>query len=87
MHGFLNVLAACGFALAEDMSRNEIEDVLNSATTDDWRFGDEQICWRDSSLSIEEIEDSRELFWSIGSCSIDEVIAGLDAHGLIGRGR
>jgi len=87
MHGFLNVLSACGFALAEDMSRNEIQELLTSASVEDWRFEPDRIRWRDASLTLEDIEDSRELFWSIGSCSVEEPLNDLDALGLITGGR
>ncbi len=87
MHGFINVLAACGFALAEDMSRSEIEDVLLTRSIEDWRFDDKGLSWRDNSLSIDEIDDARELLWSIGSCSVEEALSDLDALGLIAGGR
>jgi len=87
MHGFINVLAAAAFAYAEDMSRNEIEDVLLTTSLEEWRFEETRLKWRDSSISIEDIEDSREMFWSIGSCSVEEAISDLDALGLIAGGK
>jgi len=87
MHGFLNVLAACGFALSEDMSRSEIEDLLLTTTLENWRFEESQMKWCDSTLTIEDIEDSRDLFWTIGSCSVEEALGDLDALGLMAGGK
>ncbi len=85
MHGFINVLAACAFALSEDMSRSELEDLLLTQSSDAWSFTDKQLRWCDSTVSIEDIEDSRELFWSIGSCSPKEGLDELGALGLTER--
>jgi hypothetical protein len=87
IHGFINVLAASAFAYVEDMSRNEIADVLLTASLEEWRFEEKRLSWRDSSITLEDIEDVREMFWSIGSCSVEVALSDLDALGLIAGGR
>jgi len=87
MHGFLNVLAACGFALAHDMARKELEEVLRTSSIEDWDFDEKKLTWRGLSLSMEDIEDTRDLLWSIGSCSVEEAMSDLDALGLVAGGK
>jgi hypothetical protein len=87
MHGFINVLAASAFAYADDMSRNEIEDVLVSHSLEDWRFDANRLGWCDSTIAIDDIQDARDLIWSIGSCSVQDAIDGLDVLGLVAGGR
>ena len=86
MHGFLNVLSACGFALEHDMSRKELEQVLLSNSTTDWKFEEKKITWRKYAITLDDIDDSRDLFWSIGSCSFQDALDGLDALGLVAGG-
>ena len=38
-------------------------------------------------MTLEDIDDSRGIFWSIGSCSVEEALNDLDALGLIAGGR
>lgn len=86
MHGFINVLAAAGFAITHDLNRKEIEEVLLSDAADDWVFTDETIEWQDFDMNVEQIEDARSFFESIGSCSVEEVLADLDVLGLTSGG-
>ena len=76
-HGLLNVLAATAFAYTHDLASTEIEQILLTASVEDWQFEEKSLTWRNLSLGIEDIEDSRDLLWSIGSCSIQEVLGGL----------
>ena len=84
--GFLNVLSACGFALEHDMARKELEQVLGSTSMTDWKFDEKKISWRNYSITLDDIDDSRDLFWSIGSCSFQDVLDGLDTLGLVAGG-
>ncbi len=82
-HGFLNVLVATGFALAHDMSRSEIEDVLLDGSIEDWIFGDIQMSWGNHILTVAPNRRcTRDLFESIGSCSVEEALADLSHLGL-----
>lgn len=80
MHGFLNVFLAAAFAW---QGKCEIEPIL--AETDPTAFCfKEQAHWRDWSLGAEQIRDARQRFvHSVGSCSFDEPIQGLQALGLL----
>lgn len=86
MHGFINVLGATSFALAEDMSRSEIEDVLLGHSIEEWKFEEDRILWRDLSVELEDIEASRDIFWSIGSCSVQEALTDMAALDLYSGG-
>ena len=86
-HGFINVIAATGFAITHDMSRGEIEDVLLGGAQDDWIFGDQQLSFCDQVLSITQIEDARDLFESFGACSVQDGLADLRSLGLYLEGK
>lgn len=73
-HGFVNVMAAVGLALTEDLSAKEMAAVLEAEV----RFGADGLTWKERVLTQSEIQDARELFRSIGSCSIMEPIESLN---------
>ncbi len=82
-HGFLNVLGASALAIKEDLSRSEVEQVLMSASIRDWRFEDRRLRWQDSTLTIDDLDFSRDALLAIGTCSIDEGLTELDSFGLL----
>jgi hypothetical protein len=80
MHGFLNVFLAAAFAW---QGKRNIEPVLAETDPDAFRF-DGRAQWRDWSLDAYEIKEARQQFaHSVGSCSFDEPIEGLEALGLL----
>lgn len=81
MHGFLNVLMASAFAWRGDADI-DIEAIIAETDISAFRF-DDHAHWRDHSLSIAELESARAHFvHSIGSCSFEEPVEELQAHGL-----
>jgi hypothetical protein len=78
-HGFLNVLTATALGLSEDISRREMEQVLEDADPDSWRFDDQGMRWREFGVDLADIAETRELFVAFGSCSIDEPVQDLGA--------
>jgi hypothetical protein len=79
MHGFLNVLLAAALAYRGRISCNEAVAILEERSHHSFQFTDTTIHWREHSLSLSEIERSRQQFFhSFGSCSIHEPIADLD---------
>lgn len=83
MHGFLNVLAATALALSEDLSRREMEDLLDERDPKAFGFKRESLVWREHRATIEDVENARTLFFSFGSCSVREPLEGLDGIGLL----
>lgn len=82
MHGFLNVLVAATLALAQDLATSEISAILDSESVDDFRFTDTEVAFRDYAANLEQIDEARDLFIGIGSCSVEEPISDLRAHQL-----
>ena len=60
----------------EAASLNQVKE-----NASEFRVTDDAIEWRGLSVSIGAIEDSRDFFQSIGSCSIEEPLAGLRSLG------
>ncbi|MBX3075684.1 hypothetical protein KF728_25785 [Candidatus Obscuribacterales bacterium] len=80
MHGFINVLMASAFAWSGD---KKIEKIIEETDPTAFRF-DDKACWRDKSLSAEQIRDARQNFMhAIGSCSFEEPVQDLQALGLL----
>lgn len=80
MHGFLNVLMASAFAWRGDADI-DIEAIIAETDISAFRF-DDRAHWRNHSLSIAELESARADFvHSIGSCSFEEPVEELQAHG------
>jgi hypothetical protein len=83
MHGFLNVLVAGALAMAADLSRSEIEDVLSEQRVGAFEFSDDGLRYNGLHATLDEIDEFRDLFRSIGSCSVEEPLQDLAAIGLI----
>lgn len=82
MHGFLNVLAATAFASSEDLSTRELEEVLRETAPNAFGFKRDSLTWREHRASLDDVEFARTLFFSFGSCSVQEPVDGLAAIGL-----
>jgi hypothetical protein len=80
MHGFLNVFLAAAFAWH---GQRNIEPILAETDPNAFSFK-ERAHWRDWSLDVDRIREARKQFaHSVGSCSFDEPIQGLEALGLL----
>lgn len=83
MHGFLNVFLASAF-VRYGMSREQATEVLNEASAEAFRFGDDGVAWHEWRLSVEQLTAAREGFCvSFGSCSLSEPIEDLKRMGLL----
>jgi len=83
MHGFLNVLAGGLFAMTADLSRSEIEDILAEERVGAFEITDEGIRWNELHATLDEIEEFRDIFRTIGSCSVEEPLEDLAGIGLL----
>jgi len=79
MHGFLNVLLATVFADTEDLSRREIEELLDEKQAQAFDIKDQTIGWGGHTATMDQIADARQLFVGFGSCSVEEPLEGLQA--------
>lgn len=79
MHGFLNVLLLTALAYQGRISCDEAVAILEERSRHSFQFTDTTINWQQHSLTLSEIERSRQQFFhSFGSCSIQEPIADLE---------
>lgn len=73
MHGFFNVFGGGLLAYAHDLSDEELQEILREEDHEQFIFTEEAFSWKDYSISVEEIEELREVaLISFGSCSFDE---------------
>lgn len=81
-HGFLNVLCAGALAGDHDLSRSEISEILADENKGSFRFSVDCFVWNNLESELEAIDDFRELFSAIGSCSIEDPLSDLRSLGL-----
>ena len=82
-HGFLNALLAGALAVTQDLSRREIEAVLDLDDPKKMHFGVDDIRVGEHWLEAEQIEDFWTIFGGFGSCSVSEPLEGLKKLGLM----
>jgi len=77
MYGFLNVCAAAALVHA-GMTEDEVLPVLAESSPAAFRFDDDGILWRGSSIPTSDLAATRQtLLCSFGSCSLQEPIEDL----------
>lgn len=85
MHGFLNVLCATALSLANELSIKEIETVLEETDAKVFSFKRDSVTVHEHRATLEEVENSRTLFVSFGSCSVEEPLQDLASAGFLGK--
>jgi len=83
MHGFLNVFGAGILAMANNLSVEQIQVVLEDEDPASFVFDDTGFVWNDLSITTAEITQLRHQFVSFGSCSFDEPREDLRKLGLL----
>lgn len=84
MHGFLNVALLAAFAYQQRITLDAAIALLEERSIHHFQFTETAIRWRDYSLSLLELEHSRQKFFhSFGSCSIQEPINDLQTLSLL----
>lgn len=76
-HGFLNAILAGALASTQDLSRREIESVLEIDDPNMFNFGVDDIRVGEHWLEAEQVETFWSMFGGIGSCSFLEPLEGL----------
>jgi hypothetical protein len=76
-HGFLNILTAVAGGLFADLNLGEIEKVLAATDPGLWRIG-AGLAFEDLTFDGDQLAECRAIFDSIGSCSVEEPLEGLD---------
>jgi hypothetical protein len=75
MHGFLNVAIAAAVAYGQTVTLAELQAILETKALSDFGLTDQEVCWRDYSLNLAEVQKARSQFFrSFGSCSFQEPI-------------
>lgn len=82
MHGFLNVLSATALLEPNDLSRQEMETILECEDPAQFVFDDEGLKFGEWTADLDDIDSARDLFIGFGSCSIEEPLSDLKALGL-----
>ena len=78
MFGFMNVLVATA-ALQAGWAAPLVEALLESRQPEEWSFTSLGLTWRGQQLSLEQLQQARQLMISIGSCSFHEPVEDLQA--------
>lgn len=83
MFGFLNLMIASA-AARSGATEDEIVAILESERGSDFRFGDEEVRWRDMHFTRQELLESHATFaLSFGSCSFEDPILDLRRQALL----
>jgi len=85
-HGFANVVMASALAVTHDLSRREIQAVLETTEAGAFSFDETSASVSGHRLSDEDIEDFLGYFGGFGSCSVEEPIDGLRSLGWLEGG-
>lgn len=82
MHGFFNVSLGAALLGSGKIDGDELVELLSESAPEAFHIAGKEICWRDRSISREEIERSRRSFLqSFGSCSFQEPLDELAERG------
>jgi hypothetical protein len=83
MFGFLNIFAAAVFAQVR-ASERVLTEIVDEGEASAFRFGDEEMVWRDHKVSTRQVASARSsLGLAFGSCSFQEPADGLRELGLL----
>lgn len=84
MHGFINVFGAGLLLFGNELTLEDIINILNEKHPENFIFTDTHFKWKDFAVSNSTIERARENFMiSFGSCSFDEPREDLKVLGLM----
>lgn len=84
MHGFINIFAASMLAYTQDLNLEEVIEVLDDKTPENFTFKDGYLAWRELAAPIMEIKMLRMLsITSINFTSFSAPIDGLKKHGYL----
>ncbi|MDK9698788.1 MAG: hypothetical protein OEM52_01370 [bacterium] len=83
-HGFINLFAATVLTATHHIdSEKKIAEMLTDSDHSKFTFAWESMRWGEYSVTLQQIEQARKMFQSIGSCSYDEPREDLRAIGLL----
>jgi hypothetical protein len=80
-HGFVNLLAATALPDADTVA------IVGEADPDAFELSAAGLRWRDRVADADALARARELFTAYGSCSFDEPVEDLAAHGILEAAR
>lgn len=81
MHGFVNVVLANAL-IRQGANTAAIVELLRETNGDAFRFGNEQVTWRNHVFTTADLQSCRaHMFHAIGSCSFSEPVCDLQQLG------
>ena len=84
MHGFINVFSAGLLLFGNDLTKEDLVNIINEKHPENFIFTDNQFKWKEYEVSNPTIQRGRENFMtSYGSCSFDEPRDDLRVLGLM----
>ncbi len=84
MHGFINVFGAGLLLFGNELTHEDLVNILNEKHPENFIFTDKQFKWKEYEISTPTIQRGRENFMiSYGSCSFDEPREDLKEIGLM----
>lgn len=86
-YGFMSLFWACAYCFANPQaSIDQISQVLTESNVQNFKFEVDESYWKSNiSINSKQIEESRRLFLSFGSCSFDEPIQDLINAGYLDK--
>lgn len=83
MHGFVNVFSAIILNNKYDISKEKLKALIDDQNPENFKWDNESLYWNEFSADLGEIEYSKNIISSYGSCSFDEPIDDLKQLNLI----
>jgi len=81
--GFLNLFVALTLSYSSRINLKQIIQVLETESIKEFEFSDSGLRWRDQQVSVEQIEETRQLVVSFGSEQFKESVTSLERFGLL----
>lgn len=82
-HGFLNVLVASAAAVALEVNRNQIADILSRTEGSAFEWGDAGVRVGEFRLDLADLDQLSGVCGGFGSCSLEEPLGDLRAMGWV----
>lgn len=73
MHGFLNVFGTASMLYGNELTDEDLINILSDEEAQNFKFDNENFRWKEFRVPVKAIENARKNFAiSYGSCSFDE---------------
>jgi len=83
MHGFVNVFTAIILNHKYDINNKKLKTLIDDQNPDNFKWNNQSLSWNEFTVHTTEIENSKKIISSYGSCSFDEPLDDLKQLNLI----